>query len=117
MCLHKDGVIPGCSYSSPTQVLSSSQRGSTSPAVFFSDLEFKRITDLGITATGNKAGRLDPACSATGLQGPAYLSPLGPREEPSLVLVPGPKTGYGYVLETVAPGEARPIQDPGGGTE
>lgn len=84
----KDRAIPGSAYSGPAQLRRSSQRGSTSPAVFFSDLEFKRTTDLGGTATGNKASRLDPVCSATGLQGPAYFSPLAPREEISLVLVP-----------------------------
>lgn len=51
---------------------------SIAPAVFFSDLEFKRTTDLGVAATEHKAGRLDPVCSATGLQGTAYLSLLGP---------------------------------------
>lgn len=81
-------MIPGYSYSSPTQLQGHSQRGSISPAAFFSDLEFKRTTDLGITAAGNKAGRLDPVGSATGLQRQAYLSLLGPGEEMSLVLVP-----------------------------
>lgn len=50
--------------SSFTQLLHHSQGGSIAPAVFFSDLEFKRTTDLGVAATG--------------LQGTAYLSLLGP---------------------------------------
>lgn len=71
-------MIPGSSYSSLTQLPRHSHCGFISPAVFFSDLEFKRTTNLGVAAAGNKAGRLDPVCSATGLRGTAYLSLLGP---------------------------------------
>lgn len=64
LSVDKARVTLGSSCSSPNQLRSHSQSGSTSPAVFFSDLEFKRTADLGGTATGNKAGRLDPVCSA-----------------------------------------------------
>lgn len=84
-------MIPGSSYSSLTQLPRHSHCGFISPAVFFSDLEFKRTTNLGVAAAGNKAGRLDPVCSATGLQGTAYLSLLGPGRRTFPVRFCGPQ--------------------------
>lgn len=77
-------MIPGSSYSSLTQLpRHHSHCGFISPAVFFSDLEFKRTTNLGVAAAGNKTGRLDPVRSATGL-GALLTSPYRvPGEEHS----------------------------------